>query len=367
MPSPSPNTVTLLDMPAFVAAIEADLDAARKRILVETYIFRADRFARLVGERLAGAASRGLDVCLLFDGTGSREGDPAYLLSLQERGVRVRPYRRSALRLGRLGLAVRDHSRILVVDDAAYTGGYAFADPWLPIDRGGQGWHDLSCRVRGPAVDDFVALFERRWGEALGRPPEDFDTGARHSDVRLVGDGPAGTAIVETAHIEAFEAARQRIWIEHAYYYPRGPFIDALGRAARRNVDVRMLLPGQNTLPIMARAARGAYRAWLRAGLRIFEYLPTVLHSKVALVDDRWGTVGTYNANPVSVRISLELNVVCGEARFLAALGRQLEQDLSRSREITPQSLAGQSRRQQLGDQLAGAALHTGGALLGFR
>lgn len=359
------NTVELLDMPGFLRAIERQLETATTRILVETYIFRSDRFAPLVGERLAAAAARGVRVCLLFDGSGSREGDPRYRRSLEARGVQVRPYRKTGQRLGRLSLAVRDHSRMLVIDDIAYTGGYAFADPWLPVDRGGQGWHDLSCQVRGPLVEDFIELFERRWAEALGLQPQDFDTGARHPDVRLISDGPLGRPVLEDAHLEAFASARERIWIENAYCYPSPRFIDALARAARRHVDVKLLLSARSTLPIVARAARAAYRRWLRSGLEIFEYQPTVMHGKVALVDDTWGTVGTYNANPVSVRMSLELNVLCRQPAFLAALSRQLERDLGDSRQVTLQSLGERGARQRLGDRLHELALKGVAAALG--
>lgn len=358
------NSVQLLDMPAFFRAIERDLDRAADRILVETYIFRADRFARMVGERLIAAARRGVEVRLLFDGAGSREGDPAYLRALAEGGVKVRPYRKLPLRLGRLSLSVRDHSRLLVIDQAAYTGGYAFADPWLPADRGGHGWHDLSCRVAGPVVGDFTALFQRRWAEAIGPGPKDFDTGDRYPDVRLVADGPNGSPLIEDAYLAAFETARQRIWIANAYYYPSARFIAGLARAAERRVDVRMLLSERSTLPIVARSARAAYPAWLRAGLRVFEYLPAVLHAKVALVDDHWATVGTYNANPIAVRMSLELNVICSQGRLLGDLAAQLETDFARSREITRESLAGQSCGQRLGDRVAEIALKTAAVAL---
>ena len=359
------NTVHLLDMPAFLRAIERQLETATTRIFVETYIFRSDHFSHLVGEQLAAAANRGVRVRLLFDGSGSREGDPRYIRSLEERGVQVRPYRRTGQRLGRLSPSVRDHSRILVIDDVAYTGGYAFADPWLPVDRGGQGWHESSCRVRGPVVEDFSVLFEQRWAEALGSPPRDFDTGARHPDVRLISDGPLGSRVLEDAHLEAFESARERIWIENAYCYPSARYIEVLARAAQRHVDVKLVLSARSTVPIVARAARAAYRRWLRAGLRIFEYLPTVLHGKVALVDDTWGTVGTYNANPASVRMSLELNVSCSQPGFLAALSRQLERDLSESREVTSQTVAEQSPRQRYGDRIYELALKSIAAALG--
>jgi cardiolipin synthase len=185
-------------------------------------------------------------------------------------------------------------------------------------------------------VGDFIDLFECRWREAgATAAPADFDTGGRHAGVRLVSDGPLGEPIVLDSYVAAFRRARRRIWLENAYFFPHERILLALADAARRGVEVCVVLPGQSDVPIIARAARSEYLAWLCRGIRVFEYQPVVLHTKAALVDDDWCSVGTFNANPTSVRFSIELSLEITDRRFVATLARQIEHDMARSLAIT--------------------------------
>jgi cardiolipin synthase A/B len=361
------HAIRLLEMPAFVESVLRDLDKAQRRVLIEAYIFRSDRFARMIGERLVRAARRGVEVRLLFDASGSRAGDPEYFHRLARRGVHVRAYRRAGLLLGRLSPAIRDHSRILVVDTAAYTGGHAWADPWLPRALGGGGWHDLSCRVVGPVVEDFSTLFEERWREAMGSPPVDYDTSDRYPDVRLLSDGPAGTPLLQEAFVDSFRRARRRIWIENAYFYPATSYLAALVGAARRGVDVRIIVPARSNVPMVARAARAAYGPWLRAGLNVYEYVPSLLHGKVALVDEAWCTIGSFNANPTSIRLSIELSLVCYDPALSAALAAQLRKDMNLSRRITEQDIAALGRSERVLDRVARGLLELADVALSWR
>lgn len=332
------HQLALLDMPHLLDRVEHDIARARMRVLVEAYIFRDDRLGQGMARWLAKAAARNLDVRLLYDPQGSVEADRLMFWSLARQGVDVRPYSHIGEALGHFSPAVRNHSRMLVIDDAAYTGGYAWADFWLPADRGGAGWHDLACRVSGAVVDDFAALFEQRWAEAEGAPMAAFDTAGRYPDVRLVSDGH-GHNVLDCLSA-AFAQARRRIWWENAYFFPTTRVLRALALAARREVDVRVLVPAHSDLPIIGRAARAEYDAWLAAGLHIWEYLPTVLHGKVVLVDDDVCAVTTYNANPTSSHMSIELGLIVRDRGFADLLAAQIQRDLGQSREITRDTLA---------------------------
>ncbi len=338
------HDIDLLDMTRLLDGVEADLAQARERVLVETYIFRADRLGRTLGALLAEAAGRGLDVRMLYDPHGSIEAEPWIFSALERAGVGVRPFRRLGAALGRLSLALRNHSRMLVIDQTAYTGGYAWADPWLPAARGGGGWHDLSCRVRGPIVEDFAALFEQRWRESDGAPPADFDTGERQGDVRLISVGPAGASRALQCFFDAFASARRRIWIENAYFFPGRRLLGALAAAAARGVDVRVIVPANSDLPLIARAARAEYPAWLAAGIGIWEYLPAVLHAKAALVDDDWCTVSTINSNPCSLHLTIELALVVRNHGLPAALAAKILHDMASCRRVTAETLAARPR-----------------------
>jgi cardiolipin synthase A/B len=329
------HELDLLDMPAFLDAVAEELPRARRRILVETYIIRDDRLGRTLAEQMLAAVRRGVDARLLYDPHGSIEAPRALFRELSRGGVLTRPYRRLGAVLGRFSPAVRDHSRMLVIDDAAYTGGHAWGAEWLPRQLGGGGWHDLSVRARGPVLEDFVDLFGQRWRESEGLPPVARDTGDRYPDVRLVSCGPYCPPLLLRALLEAFGAARHRIWIENAYFFPSVPLLRALTAATERGVDVRVILPANGDVRIIARAARAEYRNWLDAGMKILEYVPVVSHGKAALVDDDWATVGSFNANPCSGRLSIELGLVIRERRFVASLAHQLAADMALSRRVT--------------------------------
>ena len=163
------HDITLLGtMGAFLDAVFADIDRARRRVLVECYIVRSDKLGRALGERLVAAVRRGVRAQLLYDPFGSVEADPDFFRALAAEGVEVRPFSKKGI-FGQLNPRPRNHSRMVVTDDAAYTGGFAWADPWLPASLGGGGWHDVACRLTGPVVDDFVLVFQQRWRESQGR------------------------------------------------------------------------------------------------------------------------------------------------------------------------------------------------------
>jgi cardiolipin synthase A/B len=338
------HVVRLLpDMHLLLDSVYADVDRARGRVMVQCFIFRDDELGKQFAEVLARAAARGVPTRLLYDPLGSHETDESFFESLRAQGIQVRAYRHLPLVLGTADPWPREHGRIIVADDAAYTGGAAWAKPWLPLDRGGDGWHDVCSRTQGPCVEDFVALFEQRWREADGGERlRDYDTEDRYPDLRLVSDTPKRDSLVYNLHEDAFSQARRRIWIANAYFYPPASMLEALTRAAARGVDVRVVLPGESDLPTIQRAAAADYGDWLRRGLRVFEYQTVVMHSKYAVVDDDWCSVGTFNANATSVGLTNEVNLFVYDPAFVAHCAAQFERDLALSNEVTPEALGDQ-------------------------
>jgi cardiolipin synthase len=362
------NTFTLLpDMPSVLDIIYEDVRRARERVSVECYIFRDDRLGREFADLLVAAAERGVRTRLLYDPFGSQEADERFFDALRLRGIDVRPYRDRVPRLGPLSLATRNHARNMVIDGAAYAGGVAWADPWLPRERGGGGWYDVAVRATGPVVEDFAAAFEQRWADDLDHRPRDFDTRDRHPDVRLVSDSPARESLVFNLHVERFRRARERIWLAHSYFFPPARMIDALAAAAARGVDVRVVVPGLSDLPIVARAARAEYLDWMAAGLRVFEYQPALMHAKYSVVDDDWATVGSFNANATSLLWAVELNPFVSAPTFVAELARHFERDLARSREVQAEEVRGRTFFTREADHLYRAAMALTNAILGPR
>jgi cardiolipin synthase len=270
----------LPDVALLMDAFERDVARARRRVFVECYIVRDDKLGQWLARLLADAAGRGLDVRLIYDPLGSHKTEAAHFEDLRAKGVGATPYWANPKVPG-LAPFPRDHGRVIVIDDAAYGGGAAWADEWLPKERGGEGWHDVCVRVEGPVVEDFAALFEQRWGEAMGDHGDccDYDTAGRYPDLRLVGDTPRRSSLVHDAHVEAIRGARQRIWIANSYFYPPAPLLDDLTAAIARGIDVRVIVPGQSDLPIVERAARAEYKDWLQRGIALHEYGGCMMHS----------------------------------------------------------------------------------------
>ncbi|HEY6051394.1 MAG TPA: phospholipase D-like domain-containing protein, partial [Thermoanaerobaculia bacterium] len=245
------NRLTLLaDMEKMLDLLFSDLASARREVAIDCYIVLDDRLGRALGERLVAAVRRGVRARLMYDPLGSKEAHRRFFRSLQAQGVEVRGWRRLNSIPALRHLAPRNHSRIFLADGAAYTGGAAFSDCWLPRSRGGGGWHDVCCRAQGPIVGHFWRLFEQRWDQAEpdSHDPTDYDSGGPRSPVRLVADTPDRRSPLFHLHCEAFARARRRIWIENAYFVPPPSMERTLRAAARRGVDVRVILPAVSDL-----------------------------------------------------------------------------------------------------------------------
>jgi cardiolipin synthase A/B len=354
------NTAALLD------AFLEDAAKARRRIWVECFIVRHDKMGHLFADTLASAAARGVDVQLLYDPMGCRATDPGFFTALAGRGVKVCSYGRNFHhQLARVLPRARNHSRLYLLDDAGYTGGHAWGDEWLPRERGGMGWQDVCCRVEGPVVEDMAQLFQRRCLEASGTPTMiDYDTEDHYPDVRLISDAPAFTSVLYYAYLDAFARARRRVWLANSYCFPPRDLIRTLAQVARRGIDVRLILPGKSDIPLIRRAARAEYADWLGAGIGIWEYEPTVMHAKYALVDDAWSSIGTFNANAASLSVAIETALISREPDFTDTVARQFELDLANSLPVGWDQIRALSWRDRAIDALAHGTMTFGDAIL---
>jgi cardiolipin synthase len=348
------STLSLLALEPTIRALETDIDRARERVWIETFIFRGDKFGQRIAERLVAARARGVDVRVMYDVLGSRTTPQRFFDALGAKGVEVRPYRSWPMVLKALRMWPRDHARILCIDDAGYTGGLGFGDEWLPAAEGGHGWHDLCVRVEGGAARMFCHCFERAWQAQ----EESGDTDTRECDgkkLSLVTDSPLDARGVYARFREVVQRAQRRIWIENAYFMPPRRLLQDLVEARARGVEVQIVLPGDSDLPAIERAARAAYAGWIDGGLEIFEY-PGVTHAKVAVVDDAWCTVGSFNLNATSVVCSRESNLFVYDPAFVAVLAEQFVQDRARSRRVNRDDAA----RQPLHTRLIDHGFHGG-------
>lgn len=343
----------------FLEAFLADVARAERRVFVEIYIFRDDAFGELVREALVSAHRRGVPVYVLYDRLGSQEAKESFFDEMRELGLFVRCYRPIATAAEEGAPFPRDHSRNFVIDDAAYTGGVAFSDVWLPRDDGGQGWHDVCVRVEGPVVEDFARLYQQRWLEAEGGEPQDFCTKDAYPDLELVSDAPSWDSKVFDRHCARFARARRRIHLVNAYFYPSKQMSHALFQAVERGVEVKVVTTGESDLQFVKAATRSAAKHWLEKGLQIHEYQHAMLHAKYSLVDDDWCTIGTFNVNPTSVAMANEVNLFVFDRPFVARLDELFALDLSRSRAMRKEELDERSVAQKVQDYAALQALKT--------
>ncbi|MBK9243698.1 MAG: cardiolipin synthase ClsB [Burkholderiales bacterium] len=330
--------------PELLAAIER----ASRVIEIETYLFAEDNIGLRVMFALAEAAGRGVEVRLLVDGFGGGQFARRLVHDLGVHGAQVRIYRPERWWRLERKLLRRLHRKIAVIDEQlAFVGGINIIDDHNvpPHARGRLGPRfDFAVACAGPIVQPITVAVRRLWWtlafvDLRGRAGP-LPTMRRTAHQPPVAGGAAASLVlrdnlrnrraIERAYLEAFDTARHEVVIANAYFLPGRRFRAALLAMAARGVRVRLLLQGQPEYPLQFHAQRALYGQLLAGGIEIDEYVASYLHAKVAVVDQRWATVGSSNIDPYSLLLAREANLVvhdAGFARQLAAvLGQALEQ-----------------------------------------
>jgi cardiolipin synthase len=345
------NALRLLhDGSAAFPEMLAAIAAATEQVLLEMYWFGSDSIGRKFAEALAAAARRGVEVSIIYDAVGSVGASDDMFAALMQAGARViefnpiAPWKRR-FRLSKL--TRRDHRKILVVDGrVGFTGGINLADYWLPREVGGAGWRDDMVRIDGPAVQGLCDCFAQVWARLRGpklllsgfgrAQPTARPARARGQAVQVLGQRFLRTQRqISRAYLHYLRRAERRIFIANSYFVPDGRVLRALCGAARRGVDVRIIVPGQSDVDIVRHASRAVWGRLLRAGVHIFEWDESVLHAKSAVVDGMWSTIGTFNFDYFSLRLNLEVNVSVLDARFASALEASFMRDFAECREVS--------------------------------
>ncbi len=326
---------------AYPEMIEA-IDAAERSVLMESYIFNADRVGRMFAEALLAAAWRGVSVNLIVDGFGTLGIPSSFFAKMADAGVQILVYRSMAPWRRSFGLSRRNHRKLLVVDGCVgFTGGMNIGDAWLPQDQGGQGWHDIHVRVEGPAVRDMASLSVATWHNQTGRV---LDARVHLPEVPESGEAVVGVIgsrerkkrrAIRHTYLHAIKRARRYIYIANAYFLPDAGFRRALRNAVRRGVDVRVMVPRTGDVWLVQLASQALFGRLLRAGVKVLAWEGAVLHAKTAVVDDQWATIGSFNIDHRSLTFNLEANITTVDERCVAALRRVFEQDMSRCTELS--------------------------------
>ena len=313
-------------------AMLASIAGARREAWLESYIFADDaigrRFATALGER----ARAGVDVRVHIDAAGSLFWASRRLArELVLAGAQVRWFHRWSWR-DPLRYNRRNHRKLLVVDGAeAYIGGFNIHVQNSRAHYGEQRWRDTHVRLTGAAARQAAGLFEafwagdRQWAPALA-PEAD--------GILLPSNTRRCRAVLRCLYDQAFGDARRQALITTPYFVPDHKLQARLVETAGRGVDVCLLVPHKSDVRLAQWAGRAAYQRLLRGGVRIFEYLPRVLHAKTIVTDGAWAVVGTANLDYRSLFLNYELTLVSRDTALCARLERQFAADLAESREV---------------------------------
>ena len=302
---------------------------ARQEILVETFIIFDDKVGQQLRDVLIEAAQRGVRVELAADGYGAADLPDAFLAAMTQAGVHVHAFDAQPRTAGmRTNLFRRLHRKIVVVDgEVAFIGGINFSADHLG-DYGPMAKQDYAVRVRGPVVSQLHASTKHMLAHVMQPPSQVRPRTATVGDSRAVlleRDNRRHRRDIEVEYLRAIEAAQQRIVIANAYFFPGYRLLRALRNAARRGVEVTLILQGQPDLRWVRAMSRLLYNYLLRDGVQVYEYRQRPLHGKVALIDDRWSTVGSSNLDPLSLSLNLEANLFIDDGAFNAALLEHLQ------------------------------------------
>jgi len=316
----------------------AAIDGAERQVLLETYIWKGDDVGHRFKDALQRAAARGVEVYVIYDGFANLVVSPRF--KRFPPGIKVLRYPVYAagwrpFDLRRYG---RDHRKILVVDDrVGFVGGYNIGSAFATE------WRDTHVRVTGPGAWDLKRAFADFWNlnrrRRLGpseRPLLIETASTWEPKIRFHRNVPRLWMFpIRAMYLEAIARASRNIWITTAYFLPDQDFVDALTTAARRGVDVRLLIPAKSNHVVADWISRGYFSQLLNAGVRLLRYRDAMVHAKTATIDGTWSTVGTANIDRLSLTGNYEINVEVIDPALAAALERVFEIDESHSLELT--------------------------------
>jgi cardiolipin synthase A/B len=355
------NSVELLRngdeaFPAMLMAIES----AKRTVCFETFIYWSGSIGRRFAEALSARARAGVRVHVLLDWLGSLKMDASLLDAMKQAGVQVRRFHRPRLlQLGRMNN--RTHRKLLIVDgEIGFTGGVGIADQWQGHAQDPCHWRDSHFKVRGPVVSQMLAAFLDNWVKATGAAlhgPEYFPklVPAGQMTAQMFWSSPnSGSGSTHLMYLLAVTSARRSVLLQSAYFVPDRLAVDALAAAARRGLDVRILVPGAHIdRPVVRYASKSTWPELLQAGVRIAEYQPTMMHCKILIVDSLLVSVGSTNFDSRSFRLNDEANLNVMDAEFGAAQVGVFEEDWLLAQEVSMATLQRASPLVKAGRELA--------------
>ncbi len=394
------NRATLLeDGPATYAATLAAIRGARSSIHMEMYIFEGGDVGRQFGEALVARHKAGVKVRVIYDSVGSIDTPKEFFEDLKRAGIEVAEFNPvSAAAVVKKGIELdhRDHRKLVVVDGrVAFLGGINISKVYGPLKRGPAGsapsggssggsggtggsagasgaqasadppikdrpWRDTQVKLEGPVVAELQRAFLEQWAKVHKEPaledaalyPQLASVG--HDVVRAMPGSPDdGIDPSYIALISAIESAETEVRITNAYFVPARELLEALERAAKRGVDVQLILPSRSDNWLVLQAGHSYYEDLLEAGVKIYERRNRLLHAKTATIDGVWSTVGSTNLDWRSLQHNDELNAVVLGPDFATSMNAVFDRDRGLSTQITRESWAARPLAERVKEQAA--------------
>lgn len=366
------NKVVLLqDGPATYQVMFAAIRNAKDHIHMETYIFEDDEVGNRFADLLIEKQAQGVQVSVIYDSVGTLSVPRAFFQRLTDSGIKLLEFNPVNPLKAKKGWDVnkRDHRKLLIVDgqsvflgginiSSVYSGG-SFSHHSKNRPTGGPPWRDTHVQIEGPVVGEFQKMFLATWekqkGEALAS--RDYFPLPRNKGsevVRAIGSSPDEPySLIYATLLSAIGSAETAVYLTNAYFVPDPQLLAALKAAVQRGVDVKIILPGNTDSWLVFHAGRAYYAELLEAGIKIYERQDALLHSKTALIDGVWSTVGSTNLDWRSFLHNDEVNAVILGSAFGAQMQIMFETDLAASNMITPEQWEQRSLDNRFKEQLA--------------
>lgn len=349
------NQVLLLqDGPATYRAMYAAILAAQDHINVETYILEDDEVGQRFAQALIDKQQQGVQVNLIRDSAGTFGTPVAFFKNMSDSGINVLEFNPVNPLMARKvwELNQRDHRKLLIVDGrTAFLGGINISSVYSggSFSKGSSAarpdadtkWRDTDLQIQGPVVAEFQKLFVATWEDQKGKPlaPRNYFPpldAAGKQVVRAIGSSPDEPySLIYATLLSAIGSAETSVHLTNAYFAPDPQLLAALKTAAQRGVDVTLILPSKTDSWLIFNLGRGYYDQLLRAGVKIYERQGVILHSKTALIDGVWATVGSTNLDWRSFLHNRELNAVVLGPDFGSQVQAMFDKDLAGSDQIT--------------------------------
>jgi len=331
---------------AFFSIIER-LKSARKFAFIEVYSFSDDHIGKIFSDILIKKAAQGVKIRIIYDSVGSISTGGNFFKKMEKNGILVKEYHQAVPWKPYWTVFRRDHRKLFCIDgETAFVGGFNITEYAAPESMGGRGWKDSMVEIKGSIVRKIERQFLSSWLSCGGKSddvffsPEKKDETINGKDLNMRAAAVSASGIrnmmsIRRSYKYAIEKAKENIFITNAYFLPDRFIYRKLIKAAKRGVDVRIIAPFNTDHPYVRWASWALYAKIKKKGIKIYEWQGSILHSKTAVIDGIWSSVGSHNLDHRSLYYNLELNINVFDKNFGEVMRKMFFFDLKGSRAIS--------------------------------